>query len=150
MNTYGGASHGPNTWSKRNWNNYVLPPRPVSYRCSSAFFDGLSVLPSPPKILSQMAHPRSLETGVCSELIHLRSSSSPYGLHSSHAKVTLCFLAGFQPSEFGKTYTAPSISGYSCHVDHFRGFDFQLVAQTSVLGNVFWLHAGRRDAGSPI
>jgi hypothetical protein len=84
-----------------------------------------------------MAHPRSLETGVCSELIHPRSSPSPYGLRSSHAKVTLCFLAGFQPSEFGKTYTATSISGYSCHIDHFRGLNFSLLHKPLYWGMFF-------------
>jgi hypothetical protein len=62
-------------------------------------------------------------------------------------KVTQCLLAGFEPSEFGYN---TALSGYSCHVDHFGGLEFQLVAKASLLGNVFWLRAGRRDAGSPI
>jgi hypothetical protein len=64
-------------------------------------------------------------------------------------KVTQCLLAGFEPSEFGYIHCTIRVC-MSCHVDHFGGLDFQFVAKASLLGNVFWLRAGRRDAGSPI
>ncbi|KAJ7867092.1 hypothetical protein B0H14DRAFT_2573066 [Mycena olivaceomarginata] len=111
----------------------ILPPVPVAMKAASALS---TVTEKLERLAAHLRMPRmktQTDTlyfgelqGVRSELVHLRSSRSPYGTVAACGAHHLCFLAGFQPNRelyFFKTFKQTFVASF----DFWRHHEVQMM-----------------------